>query len=152
VVELELRRIATLDPLGVFEGREGPDGTVRFRIKELAAMSPDVRACIASIKVRVENLGSGDRKQDETIEIKFWDKVKALELCAKHFGWVKTEASPLLGKELRALLEAGRARNAARKQLTEGAVEGEVVTPEGREPASVPRETAAPAEEGEVDM
>ena len=77
----------------------------------------DTRACIASVKVRTENLTSGDDAQDQTVEIKLWNKLDALALCAKHFGRVtdKHEVTVHLD-ELLARLDRGRQRNAdARK-------------------------------------
>jgi len=107
LIEREIARIALFDPIGIFE-----PGT--FTLRQVAAMPPDVRACIASVKVRTENLASGDGVQDATVEIKFWDKLKALELCAKHFGYVTNKTTVVLARDLRALLAEGRARNAAR--------------------------------------
>jgi hypothetical protein len=69
------------------------------------------------VKVRTENLTSGDDAQDQTVEIKLWNKLDALALCAKHFGWVmdKHEVTVHLD-ELLARLDRGRQRNAdARK-------------------------------------
>lgn len=90
--ELEVRRIALIDVASVFERVKDPaTGKVRryFTLREVHAMDADTRACIASIKVRTENLTAGDKAQDETVEIKFWDKLKALELGARANGWLK---------------------------------------------------------------
>lgn len=86
-VEEELRRIALLDPRELFEHIHGNKRT--FTLREIKAMPAEIAACIASIKVRTENLTAGDGQQDTTIEIKLWDKMKALDLCAKHFGWTE---------------------------------------------------------------
>ncbi len=115
VVEEQLRFIATFDPGQVFQGRT--EGGIRnFRVKDLANMPVEVRSCISSMKIRLEKgekLPDGTRLTEEVLEIKFWDKVKALELCAKHFGWVTTKPTVLVGRELRELLEEGRSRVAA---------------------------------------
>ena len=86
-VEQELRRIALMDPLQLFEKTHGKNRT--FTLRKIADMDADTRACIASVKVRTENLTAGDKAQDQTVEIKLWDKVKALEMCARHFSVVK---------------------------------------------------------------
>lgn len=86
-VEEELRRIALQDIGGLF-AKADPDhlkkGRLVFRLKDIAAMPVEMRACIASVKVRTENLNAGDGTQDSTVEVKLWDKVKALELCARY--------------------------------------------------------------------
>ena len=59
------------------------------------------------------NLTSGDTAQDQTVEIKLWNKLDALGLCAKHFGWVtdKHEVTVRLDASLERL-DRGRQRNA----------------------------------------
>jgi hypothetical protein len=49
-------------------------------------MPTELRRAVASVKVIKRNLVSGDGKTDEIYEVKFWDKVRALESLAKHFG------------------------------------------------------------------
>lgn len=90
--EQEVRRIALIDIASVFERVKDPvTGKVRryFTLREVHDMDADTRACIASIKVRTENLTAGDGKQDDVVELKFWDKLKALELGARANGWLK---------------------------------------------------------------
>lgn len=91
-IEREVRRLMLLDPVKVYERYKDPaTGKLRrtFTLKEVHEMDPDTRACIASIKVRTENLKGGDGAQDETVEIRFWDKVRALELGARALGMLK---------------------------------------------------------------
>lgn len=86
-VEEELRRLAMVDIGGIFEKADKAQlakGRMVFRLKDINAMPPELRVCIASVKVRTENLTAGDGAQDTTVEIKLWDKVKALELCARY--------------------------------------------------------------------
>lgn len=85
-VELELRRLALSDPLALWEKTKGRR---TFTLREIHGMSEDMRRCIASIKVRTENLTAGDGQQDTTVEVKLWDKTKALELCARSLGMLK---------------------------------------------------------------
>ena len=112
-VQTEIARIALSDPLLLFTKAHGRKRT--FTLREIDAMSPDIRACIASVKVKTENLTAGDDHQDTTVEVKLWDKIKALEMCARHFGWVKDAVS---GEDLAALvatLDAFKARNREKK-------------------------------------
>src|SRR5215472_8048311 len=63
-VEEELRRIATFDPVTLFERfRDPTTGKVRrvFTLREIHAMDPETRACIASVKVRTETSPPGIR-------------------------------------------------------------------------------------------
>jgi hypothetical protein len=64
-------------------------GKKRYTLRDLADMSEDMQRCIASVKVRTENITAGDDKQDETVEIRLWPKVQALELCARSLGMLK---------------------------------------------------------------
>lgn len=113
-VEEELRRIALMDPIDLFVKFKGRR---TFTLREIHAMDPETRACIASVKVRTENLTSGDNAQDETVEIKLWNKLDALALCAKHFGWVTDKSEVTVHvEELLERLDRGRLRNAERRK------------------------------------
>lgn len=113
-IEEEVRRLAFLDPARLFFGTDS-QGRIRvkkrFTLREIYDMPPEVRACIASVKVRTENLEGGDGEQDTTIEIKLWDKTKALDLASKFFGMQKEKLE--ISGDISALLEEGRARVAA---------------------------------------
>lgn len=115
LVEQELGRIAFFDPLALYKKLQSVDGAAPvFTLRALHEMPPDVRACIASIKIRNENLTSGDGVRDQTVELRFWDKIKALEICAKHLGYIDGKGGNISAKELLEFLEAGRRRNASR--------------------------------------
>jgi hypothetical protein len=90
-VEEEIRRVALFDAGALFERVHGQRRT--FTLREVAEMPAEVRACIASVKVRTENLTTGDKKQDQTVEIRLWNKIPALEMCAKHFKWIADKES-----------------------------------------------------------
>jgi hypothetical protein len=45
-----------------------------------------VRACIASVKTTKKNLTVGDGVQEDVIEVKLWDKVKALDQAGRYHG------------------------------------------------------------------
>lgn len=86
-VEQELRYLALSNIVGIFD--RVAKGQRVFRLKEIHAMPEEMQRCIASIKVRTENLTPGDDAQDTTVEIKLWEKTKALELCARSLGMLK---------------------------------------------------------------
>ena len=106
-VELELRRLALSDPKALFERAHGKKRV--FTLREITSMDEDIRRCIASVKVRTENLSAGDDKQDQTVEVKLWDKVKALELCARALGMLKDTTTHEMSEELLARLDAWHA-------------------------------------------
>ena len=56
------------------------------RLKSLRELPRDVRAAIASMKVTKKNLTAGDGVMEDVVEVKLWDKTRALESLAKHFG------------------------------------------------------------------
>src|ERR1017187_10186298 len=75
-VEQELRVLALTNTAALsFERLKLPNGKLRttFSLREVHAMPEDVQRCIASIKVRTENLTAGDGAQDTTVEIRWWD-------------------------------------------------------------------------------
>lgn len=84
-----------------------------FSLKEVHEMPDAVQRCIASIKVRRENLTAGDGTQDETVEVRWWDKVKALELCGRVLGMFKDKIELTAPEELISRLDRAkqRARN-----------------------------------------
>lgn len=83
-VEQELRVIALMNARDLFGS-----GKTRFTMREIAEMPEEMQRCIASVKVRTENLTSDDGKQDQTVEVRLWPKVHALELCARSLGMLK---------------------------------------------------------------
>lgn len=56
------------------------------RLRPLQELPKAVRAAIASVKVTKKNLAAGDGVMDDVVEVKLWDKTKALNDLAKHFG------------------------------------------------------------------
>lgn len=91
----ELAGIAFLDPLDAHE--HDVNGMVRLR--SLREMPVSVRRAIASVKVKRIPTRPG-QEPEEVVEVKFWDKVAALEKLCKHLG-ILNEPEPLeqlLGK------------------------------------------------------
>jgi hypothetical protein len=77
----ELARIGYSDPIGIFNESDGT-------LKSLETMRPEVRRTIKSIKF--EELFDGPTGEKfvagRVVEVKFWDKVKSLELMGKNQG------------------------------------------------------------------
>lgn len=74
----ELRRIAFADIRTLYD-EEG-------RLKPLKDWDAEQGAAIQQCEVVSGNLDKGDGKRDRLTKLKTWDKVKALELLAKHFS------------------------------------------------------------------
>lgn len=85
--EKEVRALALSNIVQAFGAVHGNKRT--FTLRELRAMPEEMQRAISSVKVRTENLTPGDNAQDTTIEIKLWDKTKALELGARANGWLR---------------------------------------------------------------
>lgn len=85
--EKEVRCLALSNIVQAFTSIHGNKRS--FTLKELRAMPEEMQRAISSVKVRTENLTPGDDAQDTTIEIRLWDKTKALELGARANGWLK---------------------------------------------------------------
>ncbi len=114
MVERELRWIATSDIIQLFEGIHG--NRRNFSLREVKAMPIDIRRCIASVKIRTENLTAGDGSQDTTVEVRLWDKTKALELCARTLGMLKDKVEITAPDELIARLDRAKMRALATKK------------------------------------
>jgi phage terminase small subunit len=74
----EIRRLSFSDTGALYDA----DGHLR----PLHQLPPAVRACIASIKTTKKNLTVGDGAQEDVVEVRLWDKLRALEMAAKHFA------------------------------------------------------------------
>jgi phage terminase small subunit len=83
----ELRRVAFADIRGVFDA-EG-------RLKPVADWTPEQGAAVAQCEVIWGDADLGHHRRDRVVRVRTWDKVKALELLAKHFALLadKTEVS-----------------------------------------------------------
>lgn len=118
----EIRRLATLDPARLFFGVDSRDRLrlrKRYTLKEIYEMPPEVRACIASIKVKTENLTAGDSAQDTVVEIKLWDKGRALELAARCLGMLNDKLEITGNADVNLRIQQGQARAAARNKKAE---------------------------------
>ena len=83
-VKLEIARVAFANPKAFF------DAKTRLP-RSLDELSDDEAAAIAQLDVALANLDPGDGKRDPVLKIRFVDKMRALELLAKHFGIAKEQ-------------------------------------------------------------
>lgn len=107
-IETELRYLALSDPLALFD--RVAKGKRSFRLREIQEMSEGMRRCIASVKVRTENLTAGDDAQDTVVQVTLWDKVRALELCARALGMLKDKIEVTASDELISRLDRAKLR------------------------------------------
>lgn len=77
----ELGRLALVDLRGFFDERGA--------LKPIHTLDADQGACLAGLEVVKKNLAAGDNHIDTIHKIKVWDKPKALDILAKHFGLLK---------------------------------------------------------------
>lgn len=112
-VEYQYGCLIRFDPIRLFE-KTGKGKTQRFRLRDIDRMDPETRACIASVKVRTENLTAGDGLQDQTVEIRLWNKVQALEVVAKHFKWIEDKVSLEITEDVLARLDAWKLKQRAK--------------------------------------
>ncbi len=74
----ELRRLAFLDLRGFFDEVGN--------LKPIRDLSPEQGAALAGLEVIKKNAEAGDGIIDTIHKFKVWDKTKALDSLAKHFG------------------------------------------------------------------
>lgn len=74
----EYRRLAFVDARSFFF----PDGN----IKPMSELTPAEGAALAGFEVIIKNAKAGDGETDTVHKIRLWDKTRALESLAKHFG------------------------------------------------------------------
>jgi phage terminase small subunit len=119
----EYARIAFSDPRRFWEKAQvphavdggGPLVTV-VRLKAITELGPDEAAALAGFEAVIKNAAAGDGQTDLVHKIRFWNKLDALNALAQHLGLLKNQMEVTGLEELFARLDAGRARNAARKK------------------------------------
>jgi phage terminase small subunit len=74
----ELRRLAFCDLRGFFDA----DGN----LKPIHELTAEHGSALASLEVIIKNAKAGDGVTDTIHKFKVWDKTRALEMLAKHFG------------------------------------------------------------------
>lgn len=76
-----LMEIAFADPAEAFDAHG--------RLLPIHQMPRGIRRAIAATKTTKMNFVKGDGLQEDVVEVKFWPKVQALEVLAKHKGLLK---------------------------------------------------------------
>jgi phage terminase small subunit len=102
----ELRRLSFANVRTLF----GPDGNLR----PITELTLEECSAVASIEVIKKNVAAGDGKVDVVHKVKLQDKVKSLELLAKHYQLLTDVVKLEAGDSLIAALHAGRERAALR--------------------------------------
>lgn len=74
----EIRRVGMSDIRKLFDSTSN--------LKQITELSDEEAATIASVEVVRENVKSGDGHVDTVHKVKLWDKIRSLEMLAKHFG------------------------------------------------------------------
>ena len=97
-----MRRIAFSDLAGCFDAAGN--------LLPIAAMPAETRTAVASVRVVTRNLTSGDDRVDEVHEVRFWDKLRALEALAKHFGLLVERIEHQVSVDWAQRLQAARLR------------------------------------------
>ena len=98
----ELRRLAFSDIGQCFDAQGN--------LLPMAAMSPEARACLASVKVVTRHAPAADGSVITVADVKLWDKIRALELVATYLGLLKKQIEHFGGIDLVARLQAARLR------------------------------------------
>lgn len=88
----ELRRLAFSD-VGTLFDENG-------KLRPMHTMTREERAAIAGLEVIVKNAEAGDGHTDTVHKVKVWDKVRALEQLAKHFGLLTEKVEHSGGLEI----------------------------------------------------
>jgi phage terminase small subunit len=89
----EYRRLAFSDTRSFFDEHGN--------LKPVQELTAEQGAVLSGIEVIIKNAKAGDGVTDEIHKIKLWDKTKALDSLAKHFGLLKETIDVQGGLELR---------------------------------------------------
>lgn len=100
----EIRRVAFFDVGALFDERGN--------LLPLHELNAEARTVIASFEVILKNATAGDGKIDRVLKVKFWDKVKALDLLARHFALLTDVVRVDDDAQRLKQLDEGRLRNA----------------------------------------
>ena len=91
-VLVELGRLATVDTRSYFDEHGN--------LKPLHELTPAQGASLAGFEIIKKNAAAGDGVVDTVHKIKLWDKPRALEMLAKHFGLLIEQLQVKGGLEL----------------------------------------------------
>lgn len=88
------------------------------RIHSIHSMPKAARRAVQAIKVTKRNLTAGDDKQEDVVELKLWDKMKALEMIGRAEGRFDDKLTISSDRPLRDRVQAARQRIAAAVRKT----------------------------------
>ena len=111
----ELGRVAFSDIRGFFDGDNN--------LKPLNELTEPQSAALASRDFHSKSKADGVKST--VIRLRFWDKVRALETLAKHFGLLKDQVELAVTDDLIAILNAGREKSALLQIEREGDAPGD---------------------------
>ncbi len=64
------------------------------KMRPLHTLSPEQSAAIMSGEIIIKNAEAGDGHQDKVLKVRYWDKLKALELLCRHLRLLEPEGQP----------------------------------------------------------
>ena len=110
----ELARLAYSDLTTLY----GPDGA----LLPMSEWPREMRGVVSGVKVMQHNVTSGDGVQESVVEVKAWDKTKALNMLLTHLGLLveRLEIAVDVGAKLDAAREVARRIELARRQPVAG--------------------------------
>ena len=82
---------------------------------------PDVARSVAGVKSTKKNLVAGDGIQEDVVEVKLWDKLKALELIGTYLKMFAKQVDIEVKVDVVGILHKGRER-ARERAIAEGRV------------------------------
>lgn len=87
------------------------------KLKKLHDMPEDIRRCIVGVKVKELFEGHGEEREyiGDLVEVKFADKVKAIEMAMKHLGLLVDRVEHSADESFAQALKEARARVAKRE-------------------------------------
>lgn len=74
----ELARLALVDARAFYDEAGDP--------KPMSEWTPEMGAAVAGMETIIKNAKAGDGITDKVLKLRFWDKNRALDTLAKHFG------------------------------------------------------------------
>ncbi len=76
-----MREISTLSTISIRDYYDADGNLIPVN-----QWTPEMGAACASIETMKRNVTAGDGQTDTVYKIKLWDKPRAMEMAAKHFG------------------------------------------------------------------
>ena len=109
-VEKHLRYRVSFDPRRLL-AKIGRGKNAIFTLKEIAELPDELAMCIESYDVIVANVDQADGALETAIKVRWYNKDKPLELCARSVGMLKDKLEVSASGEAIALLDAWKRGN-----------------------------------------